>query len=284
MAEGERLDHTAAAMRSALCDRTMVRFDAPRLIGVAPQAGRTIEQIEVAGRHLHLQWDDGVVLHTNVKRHGWWELHQQGQYWRGRHDDVRVLIEVPGWVAVCFSAPVVETFRTPNPRRHPGLGGIGPDLTRPDADLERCVHALLDSPEPARRLHDVLLDDRYFFKVGNVTRCESLWACALSPFARLGALGERDAVRLVTTAARLVRYRLGHADCRRAVYGLAGRGCPRCGLAVETMPVGQPPRPLYWCRGCQTRLDPLGEETPPAMDRHPAAARYLDELARRRAG
>lgn len=284
MTEGERLDHTAAAMRSALCDRTMVRFDAPLLVGVTPQAGRVIEQIEVDGRHLHLQWDDGIVLHTNLKRHGWWELHQEGQYWRGRHDDVRALIEVPGWVAVCFNAPVVETYRTPDARRHPGLGGSSPDLTRADADLDRCVVALLESPETERRLHEVLLDDRYFYGVGNVARCEALWACALSPFARLGDLGERDAVRLVMTASRLVRHRLGHADCTRAVYGLAGRACPRCDLAIDTMPVGQPPRSLYWCRGCQTRLDPLGEETPPAMDRHPAAARYLDELARRRAG
>lgn len=271
-------------MRSALCDRTMIRFDAPHLVGVAPQAGRMVEQIEVDGRHLTLQWDDGLMLHTNLKRQGWWGLYHEGQFWQGRHDDVRALIEVPGWVAVCFSAPVVETYRLPNPLRHPGLGGIGPDLARPDADLERCIAALIDSDEPERRLHDVLLDDRYFFGVGNVTRSEALWACALSPFAHLGDLGERDVVRLVTTASRLVRHRLGHAECRRAVYGLAGRPCPRCDTGIAAITVGQPPRALYWCDGCQTRHDRRAEETPPSMDRHPAAMRYLDELAIRRTG
>jgi endonuclease-8 len=284
MTEGDRLDHTAAAMRSALCDQTMVRFDAPQLVGITPQAGRVIEQIEVEGRHLHLHWDDGVVLHTNLKRHGWWGLYHEGQYWQGRHDDMRALIEVPGWVAVCFSAPEVETYRTPNPRRHPGLGGIGPDLARPDADLSRCVMALLTSDEPNRRLHDVLLDDRYFYGVGNVIRSEALWACALHPFGHLGDLGERDAVRLVATAARLVRHRLGTADCRRAVYGLAGRACPRCHEAVNGLTIGTPARSLYWCEGCQTRSSPPLDETPPVADRHPAAARYLDDLARRRTG
>lgn len=284
MPTGERLDHIAAAMRSALCDQTMVRFDATSLVGITPQAGRVIEDVAVEGRHLRLLWDDGIVLHTNLRRHGWWELYHEGQFWRGRHDDVRVLVEVPGWVAVCFSAPLVETYRAPNPRRHPGLGGIGPDLARVDADLTRVALGLLESDEPERRLHDVLVDDRYFYGVGNVARSESLWACALSPFAHLGDLGERDAVRLVTTASRLVRHRLSNLECRRAVYGLAGRACPRCADTVQTMAIGEPARALYWCDGCQTRLDPRESETPEGMDRHPAATRYYDELARRRAG
>lgn len=284
MTDGDRLDHTAAAMRSALCDQTMRRFDAPQLVGVAPQAGRVIERIEVDGRHLHLQWDDGVVLHTNLRRHGSWHLYHEGQFWHGKHDDVRALVEVAGWVAVCFRAPVVETFRTPDPRRHPGLGGISPDLAREDADLDRCVADLLAIEDGTRRIYDVLVDDGYFYGVGNVARSEALWACGLSPWARIGDLDERTARRLVATASRLVRHRLGHVECRRAVYGLAGRPCPRCDEAVEATLVGRPQRTLYWCPGCQTSLDRRAEETPPAMDRHPAAAQYLDELARHRTG
>jgi len=284
MTDGERLDRTAAAMRSALCDQPMLRFDAPRLVGVVPQAGRAIEQVEVAHRHLYLQWDDGTVLHTNLKRHGTWHLHHEGQYWQGRHDDLRVLIEVPGWVAVCFAAPVVETYRLPDANRHPGLGGIGPDLAREDADLERCVRQLLACREPERRLHDLLLDDRYFYGLGNVARSEVLWACGLSPFGHVADLSERAATRLVDIAARLVRHHLSRADCPRAVYGRAGQSCPRCDDSIESMPVGRPPRTMYWCPGCQTRLDPRADETPPAMDPHPAAARYLHDLAWRNTG
>ena len=39
---------------------------------------------------------------------------------------IRVVIEVPGWQAVCFSAPVVETYRAGALSRHPVAGSLGP--------------------------------------------------------------------------------------------------------------------------------------------------------------
>lgn len=271
-------------MRSAFCDRSMVRFEAPHLVGVAPTAGRVIQRVEGRGRHLEIEWDDGVVLHTNLRRHGTWHLHQPGQHWQGRHDDLSVLIEAGGWVAVCFRAAVVETFRHPNIHRHPGLGRIGPDLARPSADLERCVEALAAIDDPRRRLHDVLLDERYFRGLGGVLRNELLWVAGLSPFAHVGELERDDLARLVQAAARLVRHQLGTVECRRAVYAQSGRPCPRCQDTIQSMPVGAPARTIYWCDGCQRRLDPRADETPPAIDRHPAATRYLNELSWRRTG
>ena len=292
MPEGDRLDHTAAAMRAALCDRKMLRFDAPRLIGVVPRAGRVIERVEGRGRHLHLAWDDGIVLHTNLRRHGEWNLHRDGEHWQGHHDDVTTLIEVPGWVAVCYRAPVVETYRTPDASRHPGLGGLGPDLARADADLARCVRTLLRPRDPEAALHRVLLDQRIFCGLGNVFRSELLWACTLSPFAGVGDLTSTDATRLVELAAALVRTNqatpelTGAAGRDLAVYSRRGQRCRRCSDSIDAMPSGGDGRILYWCPGCQVRLDPRGrrQDDTREMDPHPAAAKYLAGLPWRRAG
>ena len=43
MPEGDTIHRAASALRTALAGRKMVRFDAPRLIGPVPQAGRIVE-------------------------------------------------------------------------------------------------------------------------------------------------------------------------------------------------------------------------------------------------
>ena len=33
-------------------------------------AGRTIERVESHGKHLEIEWDDGVILHTHMRMSG----------------------------------------------------------------------------------------------------------------------------------------------------------------------------------------------------------------------
>jgi endonuclease-8 len=293
MPEADSIHRAAAALRTALVDHKMIRFEAPRLIGVTPRAGRTIESVECHGKHLEVTWDDAVILHTNMRMSGSWHLYRTDDPWQRPHHEMRVLIEVAGWNAVCFNAPVVETYRLPDASRHPGLGGVGPDLGRTDADLGRCVELLLAHDNPRSSLADVLLDQRIFCGVGNVYRCEVLWAGRLSPFAAVGDLPELDAVRLVNVAAKLLRANLQHAATITvpgvrdgpAVYGRNGQPCQRCGETIESRQHGAHGRTLYWCPGCQVRLDPRQRrEDTPTMDPHPAAQRFLDDLPWRRTG
>ncbi len=62
----------------------------------------------------------------------------------GPSRDMRVSIENRDWVAVCFSAPVVETYRRPDRRRHPGSGRLGPDLSKAEG-IDDFVQVLLQS-------------------------------------------------------------------------------------------------------------------------------------------
>ena len=279
----------ASTMRTALIGRPMVRFDAPKLIGPVPQAGRMVETIEAAGKHLEVMWDDGIVLDTHLKGRSEWHVYRQGAPWRRSWDQLVASIQTDDFVAVCFDAPNVETYRQPDRGRHPGHGRLGPDLTRPDIDPAEAVELLLSYADREARLRDVMVDQHVMQGVGNVYRCEVLWAAELSPWAHIGDLTQHDALLIVSTAAKMVRVNSGrtrrattqHTSAGLAVYGRCGQGCIRCHETIEARPVGRSGRMLYWCPGCQVRLDRRQPTEVREMDPHPAAVKYLTELHHR---
>lgn len=272
----------------------MVRFDAPRLIGIVPKAGRTIVRVESHGKHLEIEWDDGIILHTHMRMSGSWHLYRKHDVWQRPHREMRALIETDVWTAVCFNAPTVETFREPSMTRHPWFGRLGPDLCSLDADLDRCADLLLAYDDPRAPIGEVLLDQRVFCGVGNLYRSEVLWACELHPYAPVSGVGAALAGRLVNVAARLLRANLTQVERVAmpgvpgglAVYGRAGQGCYRCADTVCCHRSGDHHRVLYWCPGCQTRLAPvpLAEQDDSPADRHPAAKRFRDDDSWRRTG
>jgi hypothetical protein len=77
---------------------------------------------------------------------------------------------------------------------------------------------------------------------------------------------------------RVRRATTTHTPDGLAVYGRCGQACIRCRETIEARPAGREGRMLYWCPGCQVRLD---RRLPPEvrnMDPHPAAAKFLNEL------
>src|SRR5262245_45330490 len=97
MPEGDTIHRAAAALRTALVDKKMLRFEAPRLVGVVPRAGRTIERVESHGKHLEIEWDDGIILHTHMRMSGSWHVYRRDDSWQRPHREMRALIEVDDW-------------------------------------------------------------------------------------------------------------------------------------------------------------------------------------------
>jgi endonuclease-8 len=296
--EGDTIHRTASALRTALVGKPITRFDAPRLTGPHPADGRIVERVESHGKHLEIVWDDGLVLHTHMRLIGSWHLYRAGERWRKPSRQLRVAISVPGWVAVCFNAPVVETYREFDPRRHPGFGQLGPDLCKASADLDECVHRMMSVDEPELPVSEVLLDQRVACGVGNVYRCEVLWACEMHPAAPVSSLALADCREVIGMSARMLRMNLDRSGRITipgvrgglAVYGRNGQRCVRCGDTIEVRRTGRQARLLYWCPGCQRRNDPAVTTTEAdvtaagerPMDPHPAATKYLSELPWRR--
>ena len=295
MPEGDTIHRAAAALRTALVGRPVTRFQAPRLVRAAARAGRVVELVESHGKHLEIVWDDGLVLHTHMRMTGSWHLYRIGEPWRKPDHQMRVVIEVPEWVAVCFNAPVVETYREFDIHRHPGFGRLGPDLcTAPVKDLERCAAAHLRVPRP-RGARSPRCCSISTWPAGSAT-CTAARSCGRARSARshtVQALEPADCVQIINAASPHAARQPARTAPRvtnrdipggLAVYGRNGQRCVRCSDTVQVKRLGEHARLVYWCPGCQTRLAPQRDVTPSAieMDPHPAAAKYLSELPWRR--
>lgn len=254
MPEGDTLHKIANRLRPALVGSVVERFHAPRLVGPRPKAGATVVAVEAVGKHLLVTFDDSTVLHTHLRMTGSWHLYERGAAWRKPSHLARVVLTTATHEAVCFSAPVVRTT----------VGGtdavdhLGPDLCRPDADLDEVLDRMARIPEPGTTIAEVLLDQRVAAGIGNVYKSEVLWAEGLDPRTPIDAVPDDLRRRLVETAARLLRANLD--TVRRttvpgglAVYRKARRPCRRCGTPIRMARWGEQARSTYWCPRCQRR-------------------------------
>lgn len=247
-------------------------------IGPAPREGSVIEEVRCNGRLVELEWDDGVVLATNLRLTGEWHLYRRNERWRKATYEARVVIEVDEWVAVCFNAHQVETYRVLDRGRHPQSGGAGPDISAVGADLVMCTQRLLSYRHSDTAIADVLTENSVVVGLGNVVRSEVLWAVGLSPFAQVGDLSYEDCQVLVETASRLIHAKTPSSP---AVYGRHGQHCQRCRGTVQFKVVGKHRRGLFWCADCQERLDRrlipgalIADDLTPS---HPAEILYMSE-------
>ena len=273
-----RINHVVSAMRSAMVGLPMQRFEAWSNIGPVPSERSVIETIRTQGRQVEICWDDGIVLSTSLGFSGSWDLYRSDSRWRRNMHQARVVVEVEGWVAVCFDTTQIETFRRPNRERHPQAGGVGPNITQVNADLAECTRRLLLYRLADITIADTLTNDAVMTGLGNVTRSEAMWSVGLSPYAEVADLDHADCALLVETAARIART---DSVFSPRVFGRHGLQCHRCRGTIEFMVHGRRPSGLYWCPSCQTHLDPRvpgesllqGDHTPT----HPAELLFLSE-------
>ena len=254
MPEGDTLHRTAARLRPALEGEALLRFDAPRLVGPRPRLGDLILAVESVGKHLLVRFERGVVLQTHMMMTGSWHLYRTNERWQRPQHQMRALIEVDGWVAVCFAAPVVRTYLETDAATP--VDHLGPDLCREDADLDDALARMARIPEPGLSIAEVLLDQRVAAGVGNVYKSEVLFACRLNPFTPLAKVDTPMRQRLIATAARLLRANLAGGSRTTvpgglAVYGRSRRPCRRCGTPILMRHHGTQRRSTYWCPTCQ---------------------------------
>jgi endonuclease-8 len=148
-------------------------------------------------------------------------------------------------VAVCFAAPVVELTDQP-PVDH-----LGPDLCRPDADLDEAVRRLGDLSAPDRTIGEALLDQRVAAGIGNIWKSEACFACGVDPFTPVGELDDVRRRQLLELAATKLRASASGDRPELAVYARRDRPCRRCGTTIRRAPQGDQRRGTYWCPACQ---------------------------------
>ncbi len=252
MPEGDSLHNIAELLRPALLDHELTAISVPRSRGMYRlRPGDLVSAVESRGKYLEIEVERGLVLRTHLRMTGSWDLYDSGQRWRKPRHLARAVLETARHVAVCFAAPVVEVGVIGDGR----LDHLGPDLCAVDVDIDACVQRSLDA-DPNLEIADLLLDQRFAAGIGNVYKCETLFARGVSPFALAGSIGAAERQDLFRTAAGLLQQNLGrwrrrtHGD-GMAVYDRAGQGCPNCLDRINVRTHGLHGRMSFWCPTCQ---------------------------------
>jgi endonuclease-8 len=252
--EGDTIHRVANRLRPALVGQPLVRLDVPRTVGKRPRPGTTIDAVDAVGKHLVIRFADRTTLRTHLRMTGSWHLYRTGERWQKPEHLARAVVEVEGWTAVCFSAPVVELETEPTSQG--SLAHLGPDLTRDDVtdvDIDRAVDRMTGD-----EIGVVLLDQRVASGIGNVYKSEVLFVCGVHPFTPAREIDRETKRTMMATAAKLLRVNVMRTGARRttdhglAVYGRAGRPCRRCGTPIRAKRQGGQARTTYWCPTCQT--------------------------------
>ena len=259
MPEGDTIFRAARTLEKVLAGKQVRRFHStvPGIIG-ADLESRRVERVAPHGKNLLIHFDDGRALYTHLRMTGSWHIYRPGEAWQRPAHRARVIIEVDDFVAVCFSAPVVELLAPGAARRHPTLSRLGPDLLADDFDAEAARKNLRERGDAP--IGEAIMVQRALAGIGNVYKSEALFLCGCDPFTPVERLPEAMIARIIEQARSLMKDNLqGFPRTTRKelggkrvwVYGRRGERCYRCGETIRMRRQGLAGRSTYWCPGCQ---------------------------------
>ncbi len=265
MAEGDTVHRTARALDAALRAKPIVEVEVPSARSplrlqpdrVARLRGAALSRAEARGKHLLLQFEGGLVLHSHLGMRGSWHIATAG---KGRRDArAWVVLSTREVDAVEVGGSRLEVRTEREVRADARLRALGPDLLDPGFDASAGVAALRRTAQ-SREVGEALIDQRVVAGAGNIYKSEGCWSARIDPWRRLGELSDDELRRLVVETAALMRYGLETGRMPHAVYRRAGRPCPRCGERIRSRGQGDANRTTYWCRSCQRTGDNSGVE------------------------
>jgi len=232
----------------------MVTAASTRVEGLAAQqmVANTVEAVESVGKHLLIHFDSGLSLHTHLRMSGSWHVYPGGEKWHRPPSQARVVLRCDERLAVCFNAPVVELLAPGAAAAHPALVRLGPDVLDRSLDLAEILRRARRRP-PKLALGELLLDQSVVAGIGNIWRCEGLFAANLHPWTPQLLIDDGTLSRLVASTARLMQASLtvaGRPEPRN-VYERVGRPCRKCGMLIASRRQGPDARMAFWCPACQ---------------------------------
>lgn len=223
--------------------------------------GRCLRGIDAVGKHLLYDWGEGLWLHVHLGLFGRFRYHVAP--FPAPRDTTRLRMETDADAIDLSGATICALIG--DPERDAILARLGPDPLRgdpSDAFLERCART-------ATPIAAVLMDQSALGGVGNVYRCEALFACGVDPFAPARTLGSAmhrrvwdvcaaflatgvRTGRTVTTDPAEFGVPLSRLTGARKNYVYRRATCLRCGGPVRREAFRG--RTLHWCPACQPPL------------------------------
>jgi endonuclease-8 len=253
MPEGDTIAWAANRIRPVLAGRVPEQIITPQPRHAMDRwpdrlAGRRVEGVDTHGKHLFIQFEGGLVLHSHLGMSGSWLVARIRRPWRRAWI---VLQAGEHWVAE-LDGPVLELMTAGRSRFDQRLSRLGPDVLAPQFDGERFLRRLR-ADDPGRTLGDALLDQSIVAGIGNLWKAEGCWEAGIDPWRALSSVSDSEALALIDSVRpRMLRSAIdGPGTIQRRVYLHHGRPCPRCGTRITARGQGDDNRTTYWCPGCQ---------------------------------
>jgi endonuclease-8 len=262
MPEGDTILRAARTLARRLENKTITAFASTvPSIARADLLGHAIARVEARGKNLLIHFDDGRALHTHMRMTGSWHVYLPGERWKRPASYARVVLEVEGCVAVCFSAPVVELFAPGHVEAARDLASLGPDILADCFEVETAIARMRAGGSVP--IGEAVLDQRRVAGIGNIYKSETLFLQKVDPFRLLGDLTDDTLRAILLEARRLMSANLAPGSgmrtttrtgtrARHFAYGRSGEPCLVCGERIRMRRQGAALRSTYYCPACQS--------------------------------
>src|SRR5579862_7481412 len=152
MPEGDTIAYAAARMRPVLLGHVPQKIRTPQerhRLDRWPErlAGRAVTEIRTHGKHLILQFEGDLVIHSHLRMTGSWGVYPPGRRWGRSPHRAWLVISRAGVEVVEFDGPVLELLTAGRARLDQRLSELGPDVLAPEFDAARFL-ARLRSDDP----------------------------------------------------------------------------------------------------------------------------------------
>src|SRR3954468_23168076 len=201
MPEGDTIHNAARRVGAALVGSPIRSIETPQerhAMDRWPErlAGRDVRSVDAHGKHLFVRLDNGLTLHSHLRMGGAWGVYPRGGRWHRAASRAWLGIRTDDHEVVQFDGPVLELMTDGRTRFDRRITALGPDLLHDDFDSEDYLRRLR-AGDPARGIGDALLDQRIVAGIGNVWKNEACFFAGVSPWRRVGAISDDEALELV---------------------------------------------------------------------------------------
>ncbi len=230
-------------------------------------AGQAIAKVDAHGKHLLIDLANQTQIRVHLGMNGRVRYYDRAVgervLTRMSPGKASLALVMPDAVYIWVQAKTVEIADRRTPMRGLAVASLGADILAADFDAEAAAGRA--AAYAHRTIADVLLDQRVVAGIGNIFKCEALFACRVDPRTPVERVPLTRLAQIYRAAADLMNASVDgnrqqalapsepmHAD-RFAVYSRSGKPCKLCGAAIESYQLGDPPRWTWSCPSCQPR-------------------------------
>lgn len=251
MPEGDTIFRAAQRLHQVMAGREVSRFEASasKLLNV-DRVGRTVVGVRARGKHLLMDFDDGMILHSHLRMRGRWRVIRR---WTSPIGRSSVVMALGKSMVLGVDLAIAELLKRES--ASPLLARLGPDLLATEFDADEALRRIRGVD--ALPIGVALMRQDVVGGIGNVYKSELLFLAKLDPFAPVSEVSDDALTALFADARRLMKRNLGTSmrttrkryEGRLWVYGRSTELCRTCGEPVAMKK--QEGRSTYFCASCQ---------------------------------